>query len=227
MDRLVLFHGSDTIVEAPFPGGGNPRNDYGPGFYCTLDREMAREWACSGKGQGAFVNHYALEPSFRLNVFSLTRECHILNWLAVLVKNRSFSLTAPLPLKARDYLLDTFLPDLTPYDILTGYRADDSYFAFAGDFLNNTLSLSQLQRAMHLGRLGEQVVIKSERAFESLTFVTAESVDQHIYGPRRAARDRKAREDFQKEKVSGDVSGAIYMIDILREKWQNDDPRLR
>lgn len=226
MDTLRLYHGSEKIVSNPFPGGGNPRNDYGPGFYCTRDIEMAREWACSDRGAGAFVNHYVLEPSFKLKTFNLTRECHILNWLAVLLNNRTFSINAPLPRQARDYILETFLPDLSPYDIVSGYRADDSYFKFASAFLNNTISLEQLRRAMRLGNLGEQTVILSERAFEALVFMFAEPVERELYGPRREARDRLAREEFRKEAASA-TEGAVYMIDILREKWQNDDARLR
>ena len=30
------------------------------------------------------------------------------------------------------------------YDVIIGYRADDSYFAFAQDFLNNAISLNTL-----------------------------------------------------------------------------------
>ncbi|MBR2627880.1 MAG: DUF3990 domain-containing protein, partial [Peptococcaceae bacterium] len=40
---------------------------------------------------------------------------------------------------------------------MIGYRADDSYFSFANAFLNNTLSLRQLEKAMMLGKHGEQV----------------------------------------------------------------------
>ena len=209
------------------PQGGRVNNDYGQGFYCTFDREMAREWACGSLSPGAFVNHYALEPSFRLRTYNLTKNGNILNWLAVLLKNRRFAIIAPIQAEAKKYILENFLPDLSPYDIIRGYRADDSYFSFASDFLGNTISLSQLQGAMRLGKLGEQVFIKSEKAFEALTFLSAEPVDRSIYEPRRMERDRRAREDYRKNRTAGDVSGAVYIIDILREKWKNDDPRLR
>ena len=60
------------------------------------------------------------------------------------------------------------------YDLIIGYRADDSYFSFAQDFLNGTISVRQLRNAMHLGRFGEQIVLKSERAFEQLQFMDYE-----------------------------------------------------
>lgn len=208
-------------------GGGNTHNDYGPGFYCTKNLEVAKEWACKDVHAGAFVNHYSLEPSFQLQHFHFDEQGHILNWLAVLLKNRNFAISSPLALQARDYILDTFLPDLTPYDLVSGYRADDSYFSFANLFLHNGLSLSQLGKAMHLGLLGQQMVIMSKRAFEALIFITAEPVEKDIYYARRMERDKKARADFQNEKNRVDETKAIYMIDILREHWKNDDPRLR
>ena len=31
--------------------------------------------------------------------------------------------------------------DISEYDLIIGYRADDSYFRFAEDFLNNSINL--------------------------------------------------------------------------------------
>ena len=58
--------------------------------------------------------------------------------------------------------------DISEYDLIIGYRADDSYFRFAEDFLNNSISVEKLERAMYLGKLREQIVLKSEKAFEQL-----------------------------------------------------------
>ena len=46
MNGISLFHGSDHIVEHPTRTGGKIHNDFGQGFYCTTDLELAREWAC-------------------------------------------------------------------------------------------------------------------------------------------------------------------------------------
>ena len=43
--------------------------------------------------------------------------------------------------------------------LFIGYRADDSYFSFANAFLNNTISLEQLRKAMYLGKLGKPEVL--------------------------------------------------------------------
>lgn len=104
---------------------------------------------------------------------------------------------------------------------------DDSYFSFAFAFLNNTTSLAQLERAMFLGKLGEQVVLKSEQVFSSLRFEESTPAERTIYYPKKATRDSEARAAFCKERKAAPVREAVYMIDILREEWKNDDARLR
>lgn len=225
MDNIILYHGSTKIIEKPILGLGNPKNDYGLGFYCTKNIELAKEWAVTERNDG-FVNSYEIDLK-GMDILYLNRKpYHILNWLSILLKNRTFVLSQGLPSEAKAYLLDEFLPNYEPCDLIVGYRADDSYFSFANTFLNNTISLEQLRKAMFLGKLGEQVVLKSEKAFSRLTFKESISIDSSQYYPKRQARDRQAREDFQKEKLSSSPDDAIYMIDILRQKWTNDDPRL-
>lgn len=225
MKKITLFHGSTKIVEKPILGVGNPKNDYGLGFYCTENLELAKEWASTERNDG-FANSYEMDIE-GLDILRLNKTpYHILNWLAILLKNRTFVLSQGLPTEAKAYLLENFLPDYEQYDLIIGYRADDSYFSFANAFLNNTISLEQLRKAMYLGKLGEQVVLKSEKAFLEIVFKESIPVDSSLYYPKRQARDRQAREDYQKEKNVASSVDAVYMIDILREKWTNDDSRL-
>ena len=95
-------------------------------------------------------------------------EYTILHWLALLMKYRRFRISTPVMKRGADWLREHFLIDLTSYDVVVGYRADDSYFSFARSFVNNEISLAQLSYAMRLGRLGEQFVLKSPAAFESI-----------------------------------------------------------
>jgi len=221
-NKIVVYHGSKNIIAVPKFGDGNPNNDYGLGFYCTESLELAKEWACSTETDG-FANKYTLDID-GLSVLSLTNgDYNILNWLAILLENRKFRIGGDVASQAREYIFENFGLDYKKYDVIKGYRADDSYFAFATAFLNNTISLSQLERAMVLGKLGEQIVAISERAFNSIKFEEAISVPQDIYYPKRLARDNAAREDFQKEKQRGSVINEKYILDIIREGWKNDE----
>ena len=109
---------------------------------------------------------------------------------------------------------------------MEGYRADDSYFSFSRAFLANGITLGQLRRAMRLGKLGEQVVLRTPAAFDAISFVEAIPVDASIYHARRLSRDRDAREDFRKMLTETQAGEEIYVSTIINEKWDNDDPRL-
>ena len=44
---MLLYHGSDHIIEKPEFGAGKKHNDYGRGFYCTQNIEgMGRIRGC-------------------------------------------------------------------------------------------------------------------------------------------------------------------------------------
>lgn len=221
---MILYHGSANVIEKPELGKGNRKNDYGLGLYCTEHLELAKEWACS-TGKDGFVNCYELNGT-DLSICDLTSH-HILNWMAILLENRTFDLSAGLASVANDYILKTFLPEYRDFDIIRGYRADDSYFSFAKAFLNNSLSLEELAKAMKLGKLGEQVVLKSEKAFSALTFREASPVDSSIYHSKWARRDFNAREEYQKIKNESNPLEGTYILDIIRQQWKNDDERLQ
>ena len=225
---MIIYHGSTEIVEVPVFGKGSDNNDYGKGFYCTESLELAKEWACPTIQDG-FANQYDFDMT-GLSVMYLNRDGYsILNWIAILLQNRIFPKRSPIARQASQYLLDGFLPDTTEYDVIWGYRADDSYFTYAKDFLNNTISVGQLARAMKLGELGEQIVLMSPRAFERIKFMKYEIADGSIYHNRRMERDERARRaylDNHGEDFSVTIND-LFVRDIISQQVKNDDPRLR
>ncbi len=223
---MIVYHGSDHILEVPVFRGRKPQNDYGSGFYMTESLELAKEWACA-KNTDGFANRYELDLE-GLKILNLNSpEYSILNWLAVLTKHRSYWQNGSIAEEAKDYLQNNFYVNITPYDVIIGYRADDSYFSFAQDFVAGTISLRKLSEAMHLGKLGEQIVLKSERSYRHIRFLDAEPADAATYYEKKADRDREARREYRKKKQMADVSEELYMLDILREGIKNGDPRLR
>lgn len=224
---LIIYHGSQQIVEVPKFGVGKTYNDYGQGFYCTQSVELAKEWACPIKNDG-YVNKYVMHFD-GLNVMHLTTgEFNILNWLAILLKNRKFDITSPVGNSARDFILSRFMPDTDNVDVIIGYRADDSYFSFAEDFVNNVISLRDLEMAMKLGTLGEQVVLISERSFKQIEFIEQEIADYREYYFKRTQRDKKARETYASRKKNlQQLITDVFILDIIREDMKNDDPRLQ
>ncbi len=225
-EKIIVYHGSSKIIEKPIWGMGNPNNDYGLGFYCTENEELAKEWACSSESDG-YANKYSLDLT-DLSVLSLTNgEYNILNWLFVLLENRQFRISGDIATQAKEYIFNNFAIDYKKYDVIKGYRADDAYFSFANAFLNNTISVSQLEKAMVLGKLGEQVVAISQKAFDAFEFMEATVAPNEMYLPKKMARDSAARDEFKKEKSRGSVLTEKYILDIIREGWKNDDERLQ
>ncbi len=135
---MIVYHGSDHIIEKPVFHGSKHTNDYGYGFYTTESIDLAKEWAC---GDG-------------------------------------------------------------------------------------TISFSKLSEAMHLGKLGEQIVLKSEKAFQHIRFTGAEPADAKIWYEKKSLRDRNARREYRKTKTRSDGINELFMLDIMREEMKNGDPRL-
>lgn len=224
---MILYHGSDKIINSPQYGIGNPYNDYGRGFYCTEDKELAKEWACPEARNGV-ANIYELNID-EFKILDLQSEkYHVLNWIAILLKNRVFVKKTPIAKAAEKYILEEFLPDTEGYDIISGYRADDSYFSYAKDFLNNAISVEQLEHAMRLGELGNQIVLVSERAIKSIKFVDYEIADSKIYYAKRMQREQRARSQYleDSENAFSNVNQGLYVLEIVRNEVKNDDKRL-
>lgn len=223
---MILYHGSENIVQRPTFGLGKIHNDYGRGFYCTESRDMACEWAV-GFDHDGYVNKYELDIA-DLRLLDLNSEEYVaLHWLATLLQNRWFDVRSPLAREARAYLIETFPVSISDADVIVGYRADDSYFTFAQDFISGSISYRQLRNAMQLGELGLQFVVKSEKAFQRIRFLSAEQSLRSSWLPRREQRDRNARERYFDYERSNRKKGDLYIQQIIDEGMGPNDDRLR
>lgn len=224
MDKLItVYHGSKQIVEVPIFGLGRKNNDFGLGFYCTESIDLAKEWAVSSLNDG-FANRYTLDTE-HLNILNLNSPDYtVLNWVAVLVDHRLFSIKTPVARRAKRYLIDNFGINVNAYDLITGYRADDSYFDYAEAFLNNAITVEQLSHAMQLGKLGEQIVIKSKFAFSKMKFEGFEAAEKDMYYILRKSRDDEANRTYLD--ILEEESDGLFIQDIIRGGVSNDDPRI-
>lgn len=220
---MIIYHGSKFIIENPKYGVGSKKNDYGLGFYCTENIELAKEWACINNESNGYANKYQIDIT-DLRILDLTdKNYSILNWLAILVNFRTFDTNNPISETAKKYLISNFYINIEEYDIIIGYRADDSYFSFAKDFLNNMITLKQLSRAMNLGGLGIQVVLKTQKAFDQIKFLNYEQAQSKEYYIKRVKRDKQAREEyFNKCKKDFDIND-LTMLDIIRRGIEHGD----
>ena len=223
---MILYHGSKDIIEKPIYGQGKKYNDYGLGFYCTDNIELAKEWGTSFERSG-YANRYQIDyTEMNILAFNDDKYC-ILHWLAILLSNREFDTPAGLALEAKEFLKKNFMLDYKEYDIIKGYRADDSYFSFAQDFINGTISYRQLNNAMYLGKLGIQYVLKSKEAFNRIVFDGYEEAEYKEWYAKKMKRDKSARREYFDVERNRRQRGDIYITQILDEEMSPDDKRLR
>lgn len=222
---IQLFHGSEHIIEKPVYGKGSSLNDYGKGFYCTQNIELAKEWACSRANDG-YANCYELDTEGLHILYLNKKPYNVLNWLAILADNRTYWEKSSISENAKIYLKENFLIDTSGYDIIVGYRADDSYFSFAKSFVANGMTVEQLREAMYLGKLGEQIMIKSREAFDKIHFISAEPAPAEIYYEKKSSRDKAAKKEYRERVRKMPGLNEMLMIDIMREGIKDGDERL-
>ena len=224
--EIIIYHGSHRIVENPTFGIGNPNNDYGLGFYCTEHLHLEKEWACD-QFEGGYANKYLFETT-GLKILDLNgKDFSIIHWISVLLKNRKVTLDSDIQEEAMYYILDNFPVDTESYDVICGYRADDSYFSYARDFLSNNITVKRLTQVMKLGNLGNQIVLKSKLSFSRIKFLGYEEAPQQIHYPLRKKRDEIARSSYLSNRKGTSASDSLLMIDIIRGGMKSNDPRIQ
>ncbi len=217
-----LYHGSEKIIEMPQFGYGKPNNDYGLGFYCTKEYDLAGEWAVSLDRDG-YINEYTIDMK-GLSILELNSSKYcVLDWLEILLENRRFDVQSDFGEEAMRFLRENYSTEYRSYDIIRGYRADDSYFSFAQDFLNNTISLGTLEKALRLGSLGEQTVLISKKAFDHVAFSEYYKVEAFKNYPAKESRDKEAREKYRRMREEPWKKGEIYLMQIIDRELKRDD----
>lgn len=214
---MILYYGADRLVTKPIYGIGNPTNDYGLGFYLTPDKGMARLWA-SRFANGGFVISFnvPLEELKVLYLNSNTQE-DILRWITILVSHRFDADEYEEHKKAIDWLKWHFYPDVSNYDVIVGYRADDSYFGYSRSFVAGELSIEKLSEAMKLGKLGLQHVLISKKAFSKTKYLAHESVP---HASEYESFREKTLEQYRRVKAE-DKDSNTFLRDI-RRKFSDD-----
>lgn len=193
---LKLYHGSKRIVMIPEFGKGNTNNDYGQGFYTTEDKKLASEWAgLYGEPYSCYLNEYEFHMD-DLKVLHLNDK-DTLQWIALLLNNRKLSRTEEFAISLK-WVLERKLIDISDYDCIIGWRADDSYFKYAEAFLRNGITVAQLQKAMKLAGLGQQCVLKSRKAFSRIEYTGHVDLDFHYWNKLAKRRDDIARKDYSR-----------------------------
>lgn len=162
-----FYHWDKDIHVKPQFGIGRTDNAYGQGFYVTQDLELAKELSFSSdiKGSDNCVHAYNLDIS-DLALFNFD-VAPIEWWIAELLNN-----TYPRKLDGYADWARAFIGwygrDLSQYDIISGYRVDDSFISYVRSFVHGNLFMEDLRALLSLGKFGKQFCFRSKRAIDTL-----------------------------------------------------------
>lgn len=214
MERIIIYHGSEQIIDKPIFNKPSLNDDYGNAFYCSRDINAAKEWA-NKKCTSGFVNKYQLDLR-GLSILDLTKY-DVLNWIAILLHYRELDpIFKNTYRKELSYLEKHYFIDVSNYDIVIGYRADDSFFEFPKMFIRSEIRIIRLKQIYELGYIGKQIAVISEKAFKKLKFISASEVNpiyKDKYSYRINEADKRFREIANEERwLNGD-----RLIDLVKK----------
>ena len=172
---MKLYYGADKDIKKPIFGVGNPSNDYGVGLYLTPSKEAAKLWA-SRFESGYNITYSINVKKLRVLTLNNNTEQDVLTWITLLVKHRFDNLERVRYKDVIDWLISKFDVDLSNYDMVIGYRADDSYFSYSRGFVSGDISIETLSDAMKLGKLGLQYVLISPYEFSQIEYIESDAV---------------------------------------------------
>ena len=219
---MIFYHGSKQIIKEPIVNGSNKTNDYGPSFYLTIDLKSTKSWACRNDIVGVVNQYYVRKPTFEnFKILDLTNKSKfsVLNWLAILMHFRtldsSFVKNNELVLK----WLEKYYIDVNEYDIVIGFRADDSYFRFPIRFISNDLAFEDLEEVFLSGNLGVQYAFMSQKAIQSLKFEKAIECDYSFLGHYYSIIN-EASEKFDEVLNAPRDPHKTYILDLMRKEYE-------
>lgn len=147
MEKKMLYHGSNVVVEKPKILINGFYKDFGYGFYCTNIDKQARRWAITKKGD-SFVNKYSYteDKEFKKVVFQKMTE----EWLQFVVDCR------------RGIEHD--------YDVVEGPMADDQIWDYVEEYVAGNISKAAFWELAKFRYPTHQIVFCTEKSLKSLHF---------------------------------------------------------
>ena len=158
---MILYHGSNTIVERPKLIQQNRFLDFGYGFYTTTNYNQAESFAKKvvvRRGGKPIVNLYQFDEDLFVGLsvkkFSLPNE----EWLDFVTEHRN----------------GTY--DKEQYDIIIGPVANDDVYRTLQVYQAGLLTKEQALEALKVKKLFNQYVFATKETLELLKFIEAKEV---------------------------------------------------
>ena len=158
---MIVFHGSDVIVDKPKILSVTRPLDFGSGFYVTTNRDQALSWAkrvsYRNNTKFAYLNSYdfqfeSAKGNMRIIKFDGAGE----KWLDFICKNRRMAYTGD------------------DYDIVIGPVADDKVYRVVINYENGEIDKDEALKRLKVEKLCDQILFHDFEALKYLKFINAE-----------------------------------------------------
>lgn len=159
-DNMIVYHGSDTIVDRPLILKAKRPLDFGGGFYVTSNKEQAVSWAIK-------VSYRNASKSRSVNIYdfdyeSAKKALTILHfdkaderWLDFICANRQMRCSAD-------------------YDIVIGPVADDRVYRVVVEYENGDIDKETALKNLKAEQLCDQILFHTEKSLAYLKYIKTE-----------------------------------------------------
>ena len=161
---MLVYHGSNTVVDKPMIISPNRTLDFGSGFYTTMNPKQAEIFASNvvnrNEGRGiATINYYEVDYDKAICELSvLIFEHPNDNWLDFVYEHRTAKYTGK------------------QHDIVIGPVANDTIYRVFRLFENGDIDRETVIKKLKITKLFNQIAFCTEKAVAALKFVKSEAV---------------------------------------------------
>ena len=161
---MIIYHGSNVLVEKPILIKATRTLDFGYGFYTTTSKEQAYKWARIKQRREninkGFISIYEIpdsilkDKSLNVNIFDEADE----NWLNFVLDNRT----------KEKYVHE--------FDIVKGKVADDRVYACLNAFENKFMDFDTTIKELRTYKLEDQISFHTNKALKYIKYIGYEEV---------------------------------------------------
>ncbi|MDR1184618.1 MAG: DUF3990 domain-containing protein [Coriobacteriales bacterium] len=215
---IILYHSSTVEVAEPqwdfAAGTDSERNDFGLGFYTSLNQEQPVMLLCDRPQ--VVLNQYRLDLT-GLHAKTLPNNTEWL--LTVTFHRRDFN--SKLRLHG---IRDAYRRNLSSFDLVIGAIANDRLFSTINAFIENNVTDAVAIACLQLMQYQPQYVFKSSEACSKLEFMGAETYDatQLVAFRQRVVQERAMIDDRVTQIKEQRFREGQLLSEILREKVNDE-----
>lgn len=155
--HVILYHGSNRVVDEPLIVKTKYAKDFGWGFYTTQNAAQAEKWVmrrASGFGGTPTVSSFEFTPSDKLLVLSFPDTTS--EWLDFFAHCRNHG--------------------IHKYDIVEGPMVDDEVWEHVEDYLEGHISREECLTIMKYHHAAHQMSFHTISALSAISFVSSYKV---------------------------------------------------